>query len=160
VIPGRSHSGKSRLVAALVRAGATYYSDEYAVLDAKGRVHPYPKPLSIRQEGDAPSQLVTVEELGGRTGTAPLPVGLVLATTYRAGVKWRPRLLSPGAGMLALLENTVSAQRRPKSVLRTLRAVTQRAAVLNGARGEADDAAGRMLEKMSALDGKCFEIIG
>src|SRR5579862_5116240 len=33
VIPGRSYSGKTLLVAALVRAGATYYSDEYAVLD-------------------------------------------------------------------------------------------------------------------------------
>src|ERR1051326_6942658 len=39
VIPGRSFSGKSTLVAALVRAGATYYSDEYAVFDAQGRVH-------------------------------------------------------------------------------------------------------------------------
>ena len=37
LIPGRSHSGKSRLVEALVHRGATYYSDEYAVLDARGR---------------------------------------------------------------------------------------------------------------------------
>ena len=36
VIPGRSYSGKTSLVAALVRAGATYYSDEYAVLDLQG----------------------------------------------------------------------------------------------------------------------------
>ena len=34
VIPGESRSGKSELVTALVQAGATYYSDEYAVLDA------------------------------------------------------------------------------------------------------------------------------
>jgi hypothetical protein len=40
VIPGRSYTGKSTLVAALVRAGATYYSDEYAVLDAQGLVTP------------------------------------------------------------------------------------------------------------------------
>ena len=33
VIPGRTFSGKSTLVAELVRAGATYYSDEYAVED-------------------------------------------------------------------------------------------------------------------------------
>ena len=36
LIPGRSFSGKSTLVEALVRAGASYYSDEFAVLDAKG----------------------------------------------------------------------------------------------------------------------------
>src|SRR5258706_3289708 len=35
LIPGHSMSGKSTLVAALVRAGASYYSDEYAVLDAR-----------------------------------------------------------------------------------------------------------------------------
>src|SRR6266851_8913285 len=45
VIPGLSHSGKTTLVHQLVRAGATYYSDEYAVLDARGRVHPYARPL-------------------------------------------------------------------------------------------------------------------
>ena len=41
LIPGRSFSGKTTLTAELVKAGATYYSDEYAVLDGQGRVHPY-----------------------------------------------------------------------------------------------------------------------
>ena len=44
VIPGRSHSGKTTLVRALVEA-ARYYSDEFAVLDPQGRLHPYPLPL-------------------------------------------------------------------------------------------------------------------
>ena len=43
VIPGRSRSGKTTLVAELVKAGAEYYSDEFAVLDAEGRVHPFPE---------------------------------------------------------------------------------------------------------------------
>jgi hypothetical protein len=33
LIPGRSFSGKTTLVRAFLEAGATYYSDEYAVLD-------------------------------------------------------------------------------------------------------------------------------
>ena len=37
-------------MAALVRAGAEYYSDEFAPLDAGGLVHPFAKPLSIRNE--------------------------------------------------------------------------------------------------------------
>ena len=41
VLPGTSFAGKTTLVAELVRAGAIYYSDEYAVLDEQGRVHPY-----------------------------------------------------------------------------------------------------------------------
>src|SRR5262249_31989758 len=48
LIPGRTHTGKSTLVAALVRAGATYFSDEYAVLDPRGLVHAHLRPLSLR----------------------------------------------------------------------------------------------------------------
>src|SRR5438105_4409512 len=53
LIPGRSMSGKSTLVEALVRAGASYASDEFAVLDRQGRAHPYPKAPSLpRAEAD------------------------------------------------------------------------------------------------------------
>src|SRR5262249_48159665 len=48
VLPGHSFSGKTTLVATLVRAGATYYSDEYAVFDRQGKVYPYARPLSLR----------------------------------------------------------------------------------------------------------------
>src|SRR6202030_3024927 len=51
VIPGPSMSGKSTLVSELIRHGATYYSDEYAVLDEKGLVHPFAKSLSVRKPG-------------------------------------------------------------------------------------------------------------
>jgi len=44
LLPGRSLAGKSTLVDALIRAGATYYSDEYAVLDAPVERIPSPKP--------------------------------------------------------------------------------------------------------------------
>src|SRR5207249_2434643 len=73
VIPGRSWSGKTTLVAALVRAGATYFSDEYAVLDRQGRVHPYPKPLSVRDRKTAKQRNYPVEKLGGVAATKPLP---------------------------------------------------------------------------------------
>src|SRR5258706_11422392 len=38
LIPGRTLSGKSSLVVEFLRAGAAYYSDEYAVIDSRGRV--------------------------------------------------------------------------------------------------------------------------
>src|SRR5262249_47349881 len=56
LLPGRSFSGKTTLVVELVRAGAEYYSDEYAVLDTSGGVHPYSGPLSIRRPGEAPAK--------------------------------------------------------------------------------------------------------
>lgn len=139
VIPGRSYTGKSTLVAELVRAGATYYSDEYAVLDRSGRVHPFARPLSIREEGSSVGRKQTVETLGGRAGREPLPVGLVLVSRYRPGARWRPRRLTPGQGVLELLAQAVPAQRRPRAVLATLLEVVAGAPVLGGARGEAQD---------------------
>jgi hypothetical protein len=53
LLPGVSGAGKSTLVAALVRAGAAYYSDDFAVLDPRGCVHPYARPLAIRSADGA-----------------------------------------------------------------------------------------------------------
>ncbi len=50
ILPGKSFSGKTTLVKELIRAGAVYYSDEYAVLDSWGRVHPFLRPLEVRSD--------------------------------------------------------------------------------------------------------------
>jgi hypothetical protein len=148
VIPGRSFSGKTTLVAELVRAGATYYSDEYAVFDDKGRVYPFPKPLSIRASGEIEQQDVPVEELGGRAGVKPLPVGLVVMSEYKAGARWRPKQLSAGVGALAILSNTVAARAEPLKALNTLERVVSRAPVLKGVRGEATEVVKAILENV------------
>src|SRR5260370_3454131 len=107
VIPGDSFSGKSSLVKALVKAGATYYSDEFAVLDERGRVHPYPIPLTIRPTRDGgPPMKYRVEDLGGVAGVGPLPVGLVLITRLRSGTPVSPRPLSAGRGAVARARST------------------------------------------------------
>jgi hypothetical protein len=136
LIPGRSFSGKTTLVAELVRAGATYYSDEYAVLDARGRVHPYTRSLAMRDSETGRMKKYSVEELGGLRGNKPLPVGLVVISKYKAGGRWRPRLLSPGQGALALLDNTVSARQQPEAALSTFKHIAH-VPVLKGVRGEA-----------------------
>jgi hypothetical protein len=146
IVPGPSLSGKTTLVTALVRAGATYYSDEYAVLDAEGRVHPYPGPLSIRQP-DGGRRRWPVEALGGRRGLGALPVGVVVVSEYRAGARWQPRRLSAGSGALAILENTVSARRQPEVALATLRKVVVNAEIWEGVRGEADAMVQSLLRK-------------
>lgn len=141
VIPGSTFSGKSTLVAALVRAGAAYYSDEYAVLDAEGRLHPFPKPLHLRKQTGEPGTRHRAEEIGGRTGRKPVPVGLVLITQYREGARWRPRRLTPGQATLALLAHTVPARRDPERSLAFLKTVAGSAEALKSARGDADDSA-------------------
>jgi len=147
LLPGRSHSGKSSLVAALLGAGAQYCSDEYAVLDSRGRVHPYPRPLLLRGEGE-PGTRVTAAALGATTVRRPLPVGLVVVTRYRAGARWRAASLSPGRAMLALLGNTVMVRSRPERTLSVLEQVVARVPALRVTRGEADDAAPRLLEAL------------
>src|SRR5205085_11744707 len=51
VVPGSSFTGKTTLVREMLHLGATYYSDEFAVVDRSGLVHPFPRPLGIRQRG-------------------------------------------------------------------------------------------------------------
>jgi hypothetical protein len=147
LLPGHSAAGKSSLVAALVRAGATYYSDEYAVLDPQGRVHPFPAPLSLRGQRGAPSQKLSAESLGG-AGRRPLPVGLVAFSRHEPGARWRPRGLTLGQAVLALLAHTIPARRRPAMVLPTLGRALSGAVLLRGRRGEAVDVAGSLLRRL------------
>jgi len=149
LIPGRSMSGKTSLVRELVRGGATYYSDEYAVLDMQGRVHPYPQPLALREDGAFKKRKRRVEELGGMTGDSPLPVGLVVVSRYQAGARWRPRALSPGQGLLEVLANTVPARRKPEIVMPTLHRAVAEATILKSMRGEAAETADRILKRSS-----------
>lgn len=146
--PGASLTGKTSLVAAMVRAGARYYSDEYAILDARGRVHPFPRPLGMRESQGAEARRVEVEELGGRSGRRPLPVGLIVQSHYRPGARWRPRRLSPGKGIMGLLANTVAVRQQPRFALATLTRAAGRVPVVESARGEASEVAGELLREL------------
>jgi hypothetical protein len=145
VLPGHSFTGKSTLVEALVRAGATYYSDEYAVFDGQGRVHPYARPIVQRLGPNGGSRQVVVEEIGGQVGGAPIEVKRVIFTQYRAGARWRPRECSPGRGTLGLLAHTIPARRKPAESLSVLSAALGGAIVLKGARGDAEASAKSIL---------------
>jgi hypothetical protein len=138
------------LVAALVRAGATYLSDEYAVLDESGRVHPFARRLSIRGDDGSQARERPVEELGGVAGRASLPVGGVLVTRYSRGADWQPRRISAGEGALALLSNTIPAQQRPQESLRAVSRALADAIVLRSDRGEAAGVADLILDELSA----------
>jgi hypothetical protein len=146
LIPGRSFSGKTTLVAALVKAGAMYYSDEYAVLDKDGFVHPYTRKLGIREGGKVGrTKKYAIEELGGKAGSKPLPVGLILVSKYQAGGRFRPREISAGEGVLALFGNTLTARRQPETVLATLKKAIGGARSIKSIRGESSEVAEAVL---------------
>jgi hypothetical protein len=150
VIPGRSMSGKTTLVTELVRAGAEYYSDEYAVIDRGGRVHPYARPPAVREGEGLRQTRRTVEEFGGRVGTLPLPVGLVIVSRYEPGAGWRPRRLTTGECVLELLSNTVPARRSPARALGALTEAAAGVTALAGPRGEAQVVARAILKSLEA----------
>lgn len=137
VMPGRTMSGKTTLAAAFVRAGAIYYSDEYAVLDDRGFVHPYAKPLSMRSAEDGYTQTdYPVEAIGGRAGTKPLRIGTILITEYSKAAQWRPRPLSRGMGAMSLLANTFGVRARPERTINVLWKAVTNASVYKSSRGE------------------------
>jgi hypothetical protein len=144
VVPGASGTGKSRLVESLVRAGATYYSDEFAVIDDEGLVHPFAQPLKRRQDAGGVSRL-RAADLGAAEGTEPLPIGIVVSTSFQAGASWRPRQATSGESLLALLGHTVQARLAPTRVMTTLTCVAECATTLIGPRGEAERVSGELL---------------
>ena len=147
IIPGASLSGKSTLVAELVRAGATYLSDEFAVLDCGGRVYPFPKAIALRPTPGSVKQVnVPVEAFGGKAGKRSTPAGLIVLTGYEEGARWQPKVLSPGSGVLGLLSNSPAGQIAPARVLRVLRGVAKHATTISSPRGEAADIAPRLLD--------------
>jgi hypothetical protein len=149
LIPGPSFSGKTTLVSEFVRAGATYYSDDLAALDSGGRVHPYPKPLSIRTNGLDQTDH-DVSAFGGTVGADPVPVGLVIFSQYRPGALWQPERLSTGDAVLGLLSNAVPVQDRPGESLTAVRKAADGAIALEGERGEAAEVVEQLLDALPA----------
>lgn len=150
VFPANSRHGKTTLTAELVRNGATYYSDDYAVFDADGFVHPFARLLSVREpvpEGQ-PGKVVDVDvrSLGGIPGTEPLPVGFVLLTEFKNGARWKPKILSPGEGMIEMITQTIPIRREPEFSLNVLKKITTRATIAKGFRNDAKDFAKKFLE--------------
>jgi hypothetical protein len=152
VFPGSTHSGKSHLVAELIKAGADYFSDEHVVLDDKGFVHPWLKPLSIRDGHQGRQRNVWPEALGARVATKPLPVSLVLSTYFRPAAIWNPQTLTPAVGALELVANAISARKYPERAMSVLAATAERALIVKSDRPDAKDVLGRIFELLESAD--------
>ena len=85
VFPGFSHAGKSTLVWSFVQAGAIYYSDEYAVFDKEGFLHPFALPIGLRLD-DGNKQLIMPDNIG----TSQRKPDFIVFARYRPGAIWHP----------------------------------------------------------------------
>ena len=105
LLPGATHSGKSSLVAELLKRGATYFSDEYALIDLEGCVHPYPRPLLLRN--DSLKQFpVLPSEWNAPIGDGPAPVGWMMSLKHQSSSGWSAVGISQSEAVLTLLQNT------------------------------------------------------
>jgi hypothetical protein len=139
LLPARSSAGKTTLVAALLRAGASYGSDELAVLDPAGHVHPYARQLARR----TPDRFLPAAQLGGSIMTGRTAVSAIVFTEFRLPEAPQLHRLSPGITILRLLEHCLGARGRPAETLQALAGATP---AFVGARGEADLFARRLID--------------
>lgn len=134
LLPGRSFSGKSTLVEQLVRAGASYLSDEYAVVLPDGRIAPYPRPIQLRADGE---RMTIDPQVIGTVETGELPAALLLFSRFRERGRFDPLPLSPSAAALALFDNTVVAEANPSLALATAADLARRTQALRSDRPDA-----------------------
>ena len=103
LLPGPSGAGKSTVAAACVRAGMSYLSDEYGVLDTeRGVLLPYPKPLSLDGEVLVASSQLRAGSRGGQ-----LAPGAILFPRYDPRQPPARTRLAPAAALLLLVANTL-----------------------------------------------------
>ena len=139
VIPGPSLTGKSMLVAELVRRGAVYYSDKFAVLDDTGAVHPYRRALVLHgKERTEPNDLRLIRE---GTSTEPLHIGLIVATPYREGTAWRPTVLRGARAVLSVVQAAVRAREETARTLQVAARIAPNVVTVAGLRPEAAEVA-------------------
>jgi hypothetical protein len=143
LLPGRSHAGKSTLVAALIEAGAGYCSDEFAVIDSAGRVHPYSRPLALR----SPSRRVGADALGGHVISESVQVGAVCFTEFAPGTEFVITPVSSAEVVLRLMSHCLGVRGRPAETMAALQAASSHARGFAGNRGDAAAAAAVLMER-------------
>ena len=149
VLPGRSRAGKSTLVEALVRAGATYCSDEYARLTPDGRIAPFARP--IQQRGPAGREIVDPHRLGA-VADGPVEPGIVLFTRYIADATFAPIVVPPARAALDIFDNIVIAEVNPDLATEAAASLARRSVTMRSARGEVDVAADAILAMVQSVE--------
>jgi len=145
LLPGVPYAGKSSLVAELLRQGATYFSDEYALIDAEGRVHPYPRPLLLRN-GSPLHHPVLPGECNATVGKAPASVGWILSLQYQPAGTWNIAAVPQSEALLTLFRNTPHVLADSPDMVGAFQRAVAGAECYAGHRTEAVHAVGQILQ--------------
>jgi hypothetical protein len=146
LLPADAGSGKTTLVAGLIRAGYGFLSDEIGVIDhGAGVLRPYPRALNFKEGAvtifpdlaphnngsPLPGSLgyLRAEEIRADAMAAPSHVRFVIAPRYQEGAATRVTALSTGASVKELWSHAINLGAHGG------RALTILAEVAQGARG-------------------------
>lgn len=149
LLPGSSHAGKSSLVAELLRRGAVCFSDEYALIDAQGRVHAYPRILLLRNGTPAQTPMAA-RDLNARVAAAPAQVGWILSVRYDSSASWTIHPVPQSTALLTLLQNTPHVLSERPQMVGAFQKAVEGAECYSGSRGEASEAVDQILQLASA----------
>lgn len=146
LLPGASGSGKTSLVAGLVRAGFSYLSDEAGVIDpVTGKLYPFPRALTIKSGsfGNFPELAgaradlsptrvewhVRPEDLAPEAGAlgGPSEIKFVVAPRYDADASTAVTPLPPAEAVMVLATNAINFSRYGGRALPVLEGVVRRA---------------------------------
>lgn len=145
VLTGGDLTGRRALTVALVRAGAIYYSDTFAVIDAAGRVWPYRRPTRL----DGASGPIDLPAAGPDVG--PVRIGVVATIAFGGGRTVSIRTASAAHAFRALFERTLAPEDRSEAV-RILSRAVRGATVLTGRRGPTGPVVTRLLGILTRLE--------
>jgi len=152
VIPGDSFTGKSTLVSELIKLGAGYYSDEFAILDADGKVNAFPRPINMRKDdGKYSPYVIKVNPERVRIGGKPLEIGTILFTSYKPGAEWKPKHITPGQGLIKTIPFTLPIKRNPEFTMYALNKAVNRALIIETLRSTAQIFSIKLLNYIDTL---------
>ncbi len=135
VLPGCSYTGKTTLAWELVRAGARYLSDEFAVVASDGCIHAFPRRPRVRQAHDPEPLRPSIAAAAHASDYVDRYV--VLSTTFSPRAPWRPMPMTRAEVLVELIKHSVKARIEPGRVMQNLGASARRAVGFRSARGDA-----------------------
>lgn len=145
IIPGDSYTGKSTLVTELVKHGAIYFSDEFAIIDRDGLLQPFARPINLRARETFDPVTVDPASIGEIAGKDRLPIGTIFITEYNERSAWRPRILTPAKGALKVLPHAIPLRRSPEFTLGVLNTICRNALIVDTKRNNAKEIAQKLL---------------
>jgi hypothetical protein len=173
LFPAPMDSGKTTLIAGLLRRGLGYLTDEAAAIDpATLDVDPYPKPLSIELGSwelfnDLRPQLddrfirfadeqwhVVPDAVRPGTVAGPCRPRLVVSPRYEPGAKTTIERISRAEGVLLLAENAFNFASHKAEGLNTLAAIVRQCECYRLTMGSLEDACDEVMNVVERLDAR------